>query len=521
MNRTLNILYIIVLIHSIGLWNQTDQQNVANLTTLYVLQRLGPSLLLTNQNESTIMDYDFAPIPIINHDNAIAWIPSENFQLDESKYSLHSKNSNLLIAFFETENPTEKEEEDMSNDLNLTNFNSDRMKRKILKIIFMILYSLIATISMIGNVLVYRIIWSNRKLRTTTNILILSLTMSDIMTTIVNIPFTCIRTMLIDWPLPDVFCLLIPAFQVCSVYVSTFTMAAIGVHRFHSVRMVRCVKVERQNSMIISTHVTTRTRITIWIILIWMVSFILAIPHAIFNQVVESSSPFADDIQGFRLARRCRSVYPAEYEEQIPLWLSIETMLTQFILPILITAILYVKIAFIIQRQGRLALHLCDEHNRRRCEAKRRKQCMLASIVVTFVSCWLPLNIYHLLIDFHLLPFNYEAFTLLHLLAMCSVCINPFIYFLLFWKRNVPNTSKNVRHEQLNGNGMNDSIGGNDGSNKRSSVDSYNNETCFTNNGGDHGKQIESRSQCLISKRLFSQNWLHWLSNNKSETVPT
>ncbi|KAI2810249.1 neuropeptide Y receptor [Blomia tropicalis] len=486
MNRTPNILYIIVLIHSIGLWNQTDQQNVANLTTLYVLQRLGPSLLLTNQNENTIMDYDFAPIPIINHDNAIAWIPSENFQLDESKYSLHSKNSNLLIAFFETENPTEKEEEDI----------------------------LIATISMIGNVLVYRIIWSNRKLRTTTNILILSLTMSDIMTTIVNIPFTCIRTMLIDWPLPDVFCLLIPAFQVCSVYVSTFTMAAIGVHRFHSVRMVRCVKVERQNSMIISTHVTTRTRITIWIILIWMVSFILAIPHAIFNQVVESSSPFADDIQGFRLARRCRSVYPAEYEEQIPLWLSIETMLTQFILPILITAILYVKIAFIIQRQGRLALHLCDEHNRRRCEAKRRKQCMLASIVVTFVSCWLPLNIYHLLIDFHLLPFNYEAFTLLHLLAMCSVCINPFIYFLLFWKRNVPNTSKNVRHEQLNGNGMNDSIGGNDGSNKRSSVDSYNNETCFTNNGGDHGKQIESRSQCLI-------NYLYLIMYHNKETVHT
>ncbi|MBN3305901.1 NPY6R protein, partial [Amia calva] len=60
---------------------------------------------------------------------------------------------------------------------------------------------------------------------------------------------------------------------------------------------------------------------------------------------------------------------------------------------------------------------------------------MLMSIVVAFAVCWLPLNIFNIIFDW-----NHETlqncshnlvFTLCHLVAMLSTCINPIFYGFL------------------------------------------------------------------------------------------
>lgn len=321
-------------------------------------------------------------------------------------------------------------------------------------VLLLVGYGLILVVSLPGNLLVCRIIISTPKLRTTTNILILSLTVSDIATTIFNIPFMCARTMLQDWPLPDCFCLLMPTVQVSSVYVSTFTMAAIGIHRFRAVRVGPLMAAgathgnsngngngngnqhqQQQTSKPSKPHkpyspyVMTKGKIVLWIVGIWVASIILALPHSLFNQVVDDSpSPYLDQQGRSRKARRCRAMYPPDYVDTFNLILSLETTLTQYLLPLTVTAVLYAKIALIIQRQGQLARHFCDELNRRAVEAKRKRITMLIIVVAAFAISWAPLNFYHLLIDLHQLSFNYSVFMILHQLSVLSVCYNPFIY---------------------------------------------------------------------------------------------
>lgn len=57
---------------------------------------------------------------------------------------------------------------------------------------------------------------------------------------------------------------------------------------------------------------------------------------------------------------------------------------------------------------------------------------MLLVVVVLFALCWLPLNTYHLVVDFGTAvgPSRHSSsiFFLCHWFAMSNVCYNPFIY---------------------------------------------------------------------------------------------
>ncbi|UXI23302.1 nucleolar and coiled-body phosphoprotein 1-like [Sarcoptes scabiei] len=299
---------------------------------------------------------------------------------------------------------------------------------QIRNIFVVILYGIIMVISLCGNSIVCYVIYMTPKLQTTTNILIFSLTISDILTTIFNIPFNCARFLLQNYPFPNLFCILMPTIQITSVYVSTLTMAAIGLHRYRSIR--DCSKlniwIPIRNFNRIACSMTSY-RIKLWIVFIWFISILLALPHSLFNKVVivaiKQNNP--------TIVHRCRAVYPVSIEQQMPLMLSLLTTLTQFLLPLGFTSVLYARIGRIIAHQGRITRHYCDHTNRRIIEAKRKRIKMLILIVFCFLITWLPLTVYHLLIDFHLVHFYWNLFLMLHIWAMTSLCYNPFIYCLM------------------------------------------------------------------------------------------
>lgn len=301
------------------------------------------------------------------------------------------------------------------------------IKYKTRNVITIIAYATIMIVSLIGNSLVCYVIQSTPKLRTTTNILIYSLTISDLMTTILNIPFNCARFLLRDWPFPDSFCIIMPTVQVTSVYVSTLTMASICLHRYRSILGYRA------QTMIISSRVgfnhtacsIARIKIKMWILFIWFISILFALPHSFFNVVVWRLMPNGD------MVRRCRAEYPHSIKDQMPLFLSLFATITQFLLPLCFVTVLYAKIGRIIADQGQLANHFCDELNKRMLEAKHKRITMLILIVAGFLFTWLPLTLYHLIIDFHLIHHNWNVFLALHIWAMTSVCYNSFIYFLM------------------------------------------------------------------------------------------
>ncbi|KAH9418542.1 neuropeptide Y receptor [Dermatophagoides pteronyssinus] len=329
------------------------------------------------------------------------------------------------------------------NDQQSTNYIDN--DHSIRNIIVIICYSLIIIFSLCGNYLVCHVIYSTPKLRTTTNILIFSLAISDILTTVLNIPFNCARFLLLDWPFPDSFCMIMPTLQVTSVYVSALTMAAICLHRYRSILGTTGPNIVISSRVGFNhiTHSMSRIRIKICILFIWIISILLALPHTIFNVVVWT------ELSNGQMIRRCRAEYPHSIKEQMPLILSLLATFTQFLLPLGMTTILYCRIGRIIAHQGKLAKHYCDELNRRVVEAKRKRITMLVLIIVGFLITWLPITMYHLIIDFHLVHFHWNLFLALHIWAMTSVCYNSFIY--CFMNEDFRKRSKQIiaRHQRI------------------------------------------------------------------------
>jgi hypothetical protein len=91
-------------------------------------------------------------------------------------------------------------------------------KEKITKnTIVIMLYSLIFIVSLFGNILVCYVIFSNRQMKTVINYYIANLTISDIMMTVINIPFSIARQLSDNWPFGFVLCKFVPFVQVNSV----------------------------------------------------------------------------------------------------------------------------------------------------------------------------------------------------------------------------------------------------------------------------------------------------------------
>ncbi|CAG2175452.1 unnamed protein product, partial [Oppiella nova] len=228
-------------------------------------------------------------------------------------------------------------------------------------------YSLIVVVSLCGNLLVCKIAFTKRKMRTTTNILIASLACSDIVMTAFNIPFNIARLLLSDWPFGSVLCILVPLIQTSCVYVSTFTMTFISLHRW---RTISKRSLFRKFSPI---------RLFAIIAVIWGLAIIVSLPLAIFNRIKEVTFQSQTVI-------RCRPQYP-NFGFNYPLFLSVEVLVTQYVVPLTITCIVYVKIGLVVVQQGKLAGMSNDDRKRRQVEAKRRRIVMLALAVIVFAVC--------------------------------------------------------------------------------------------------------------------------------------
>lgn len=184
-----------------------------------------------------------------------------------------------------------------------------------------ICYSLIIFVSLCGNALVLRVIASRKKIQTTTNILIASLAISDVLTTTLNIPFNVTRFIAYNYPFGAVVCKLVPFIQVCCVYVSTLTMGVIAIHRHLTLTGAHSGSASATGG--VRGGATSNHR-RLWAILaiVWIIAGLLAVPHSMFNEIKEAEYKNETLI-------RCRAEYPKI--PNLPFWLSVEAFLTQYL----------------------------------------------------------------------------------------------------------------------------------------------------------------------------------------------
>lgn len=108
----------------------------------------------------------------------------------------------------------------------------DLSRMTIREVIIIASYSIIVVVSIFGNLLVCNIVARRASMRRTTYVFIANLAVSDLLMTVLNIPFNVARVLLNDWPFGSFMCSFMPLVQATSVYVSTFTMMFIALDRY-------------------------------------------------------------------------------------------------------------------------------------------------------------------------------------------------------------------------------------------------------------------------------------------------
>ncbi|XP_053149989.1 neuropeptide Y receptor type 6-like [Hemicordylus capensis] len=279
-------------------------------------------------------------------------------------------------------------------------------------------YALVTLMGLFGNLCLIVIIRKQKESQNVTNILIANLSLSDIFMCIMCIPFTVAYTLMDYWVFGEAMCKLNNFVQSMSVTVSTLSLVLIAVERYQLIVNPRGWKPNISHAY--------------WgIIFIWVFSLIMSIPFFVFHKVTDEPFRNLSAHSDFYMDKVvCIEDWPSVAERLV---FTTTMLVFQYFFPLGFIFICYLKIFVCLQRRHGKVDKIRE--NESRLNESKRINIMLISIVLTFAACWLPLNIFNIVFDWNhgaLMNCHHNvAFTLCHLVAMISTCINPFFYGFL------------------------------------------------------------------------------------------
>ncbi|XP_071504193.1 cholecystokinin receptor type A-like isoform X1 [Diadema antillarum] len=139
--------------------------------------------------------------------------------------------------------------------------------------LLIVCYTIIFFLAVVGNILVIVTLAQNKRMRTVTNIFLLSLSVSDLLFAILCMPFTLVGNILQRFIFGAGLCKIMPYFQGVSVAVSVWTMCAISLERYHAI----C-------NPLASRAWQTKTRACKIIVAVWALSFLALLPFLIYTR---------------------------------------------------------------------------------------------------------------------------------------------------------------------------------------------------------------------------------------------
>ncbi|XP_076992662.1 cholecystokinin receptor type A isoform X2 [Tamandua tetradactyla] len=162
-----------------------------------------------------------------------------------------------------------------------------------------LLYSLIFLLSVLGNTLVITVLIRNKRMRTVTNIFLLSLAVSDLMLCLFCMPFNLIPNLLKDFIFGSAVCKTTTYFMGTSVSVSTFNLVAISLERYGAICKPLQSRVWQTKSHALKVIAAT-----------WCLSFTIMMPYPIYSILV----PFTKNNN--QTANMCRFLLPNDVMQQ-------------------------------------------------------------------------------------------------------------------------------------------------------------------------------------------------------------
>ena len=282
------------------------------------------------------------------------------------------------------------------------------------------LYGLIAVVGTVGNAVVIFVICSERKMRTTVNLLLLNLACSDILFLTVCVPFVAYHFAADNWAIGDVPCKLSQFLLSVTVFVTMYTLVLVAIVRYLTIVFPRS-----------STKWRTRSKVSGAIGVIWAVMLMGNLPTLLIYRVnvvtyVTDNSESAYYFCGVEDVATGRILF-------LPFF-----VLT-YVVPLIVISTLYILVLRFLRQNdasstaGAKAARPTSAASIVTTPDERTQHVthILVVVVVVFAVCWLPLHAHLLITYFRDQPHSraYEVSRgLFHCLAYSNSCMNPIIY---------------------------------------------------------------------------------------------
>ena len=265
-----------------------------------------------------------------------------------------------------------------------------------------VLTSVVFLLGLIGNVFVLIIVLQRRTRKTINVIFVTSLACADLV-------LLCSDSLI---SILELFKIIIPcSSQAFTLTIVTtgynaglFTITSMAIHRCYVITHPWRPKLKRRKALI-------------WVSLLWLMAFTLTVPILIVKRATQNG--------------QCREVWPLISLRQA---YTATLMSVQYVLPLIITAICYIKIwLFLRKRPFASQSRLRTGESTTPQETRRESVVILktvAVIVVLFLVLLLPTQVAWVLLDFKNISFD-ELWFASEILTRVHSCLNPIVYGVL------------------------------------------------------------------------------------------
>ena len=254
-------------------------------------------------------------------------------------------------------------------------------------------------IGLIGNIFVLIIVHKKTTRKTIHGIFVTCLAVADL----VSLCFTSTVSILGRFNIAsEIFNCRVHLIVVTTGYnAGLFTITSMAMHRCHIVTHPWRPKLKRERAII-------------WVSLIWLAAFILVIPLIVVNKPTENG---------------CEEVWPTLGHRQA---YTASLMTIQYIMPLLITAICYIRIWLFLKSRpvfpnnsGLTTVREAPGEENTRESIVILKT--VAVIVLLFLVFLLPTQVAWMLLDFRNISYN-ELWFVSNILTRLHSCLNPVVY---------------------------------------------------------------------------------------------
>ncbi|XP_022106504.1 bombesin receptor subtype-3-like [Acanthaster planci] len=259
----------------------------------------------------------------------------------------------------------------------------------------------------VGNMALLIVILKNRPLRTTPNMLVISVTVGDLMYLMVVVPTRLEHQVAFCFPNSIALCKLSSAWQVLAQGVCIYSIVAVSCERYGAITQ------HMGRSLFRGSAKKTGCLIGV----VWLLAFVLAVP------VYTTAT----------LYHGMLCIYLPHFEPVAKCYVTVQ-LLCHYIIPLVIVTVLYSRMAHTLIRSAD-SFRGENQPGAKQFRARRRLAIIVLIIAIFFGVFWMPYYVYNMYYQYALcgnIDESDQAFIELRFFAsLINSCFNPWIVFIM------------------------------------------------------------------------------------------